>query len=270
VAVLPAVALASCQPGSGEVVHLSGPPARILIVKGSILAAIAASDRQFAREFAPRTTYAAGAATAPQNLPRVRGTVEPTAVFKSYSAFAREVATGRLPRTVHAVLYDPEKWPGTPLAEQRDPRAYMVQFSQLARAHGLAPILAPARDLVLVPGAACAKRTGENLTRAYLRCRLAAGDAGAEVFVVQSQIDELGVPAFRHLLALAAQQARAGNPHVAVLAQLATAPNGQVATAGQLVAAARSVAGLVQGFSLNARASDLQAAASVLDSLKPS
>ncbi len=264
-AVLPAVALAGCQPGPGPVIRLSGPPARILIVKGSILAAIAASDSQFTREFGRHTTYAAGPATAPQNL---RGTVEPTAVFKSYSAFAREVATGRLPRTVHAVLYDPEKWPGTPLAEQRDPRTYMVRFSQLARAHGLAPILAPARDLVLVPGAACAKRTGENLTRAYLRCRLAAGDAGAAVFVVQSQIDELGVPAFRHLLAVAAQQARAGNPHVAVVAQLATAPNGQVATAGQMVAAARSVAGLVQGFSLNARASDLQAAASVLDSLK--
>jgi hypothetical protein len=265
-----AAALAGCGPGPAEPVHFSGPPARILIVNGSVLRAIVASYGHLSRAFAPRTTYAAQFAGSAQPVPRVPGIVEPTAVFKSYAAFARALAAGTLPRTVHAVLYDPEKWPGTPLAEQRDPRAYMVRFSQLARAHDLAPILAPARDLVLVPGAACAKRRGENLSRAYIRCRLATGDAGAAVFVVQSQLDELTVPAFRHLLAVAAQQARTVNPHVAVVAQLATAPDGLVAAAGQLVAAARSVAGMVQGFSLNARTSDLQAAASVLGSLRPS
>lgn len=269
-ACLSAALLLGCEAGGGNPARFSGPPSQILIVKSSILSAVVRSDRQFSRAFAPRMTYAAGPPGLPQPVPSVPGVIQPTAVYKSYVAFSRDLAAGALPRTVHAVMYDPEKWPGTPLAEQRDPRAYMLRFSQLARAHGLVPILAPARDLVLVPGAVCRKRTGEDLTRAYLRCGLAWGDTHAAVFIVQSQINELSLPLFRHFIAVASRQARAGNPHVAVIAQLATAPNGQVAAAGQLVAAARSVSGMVQGFSLNARAADLEAAASVLRSFKAS
>jgi hypothetical protein len=262
--------LFGCDAGGGTPAHLKGPPAQILILNGSVLRAVVASDGQLSRTFASRRTYVAGPTRSRPPVPSVPGIVEPTAIYKSYAAFAQDLAAGLLPKTVHTVLYDPEKWPGTPLAEQRDPRAYMLRFSLLARAHGLVPILAPARDLVLVPGAACPKRRGENLTRAYLRCGLATADAHAAVLVVQSQLDELSVPVFRHFLAVASRQARAGNPHVAVVAQLATAPDGQAATAEQLVAAARSVSGMVQGFSLNARLADLETAASVLGSFRPS
>lgn len=145
----------------------------------------------------------------------------------------------------------------TPLAEQEDPRLYMARFSQLAREHGLLPILAPARDLVLVPGASCVKRTGENLSQAYIRCGLASADTQASALVVQSQVDQSDVAEFHRFLSLAVRQARAANPHVTVLAQLATAPLGQVASVDQIAAAARSVRALVQGFSLNARVSDI-------------
>jgi hypothetical protein len=146
----------------------------------------------------------------------------------------------------------------------------MARFRQLASAQHLMPILAPARDLVLVPGAQCTKRTGENLTQAYLRCRLATGAAQGGVFVVQSQIDELNVTGFRRFITEASRQARATNPRVAVVAQLATAPNGHPVAGPQLVAAARSVSGMVQGFSLNARGTDLRTAAEFLWSFKPS
>jgi hypothetical protein len=140
----------------------------------------------------------------------------------------------------------------------------MVRFSMLARAHGLFPILAPARDLVLVPGASCVKRAGENLSEAYIRCGLAGADAGAGALVVQSQVNQSDVPAFRSFLYLAATQARAADQRVAVLAQLATAPLGQAASLAQLVAAARSVGGFVQGFSLTARMTDVSLATGLL------
>jgi hypothetical protein len=88
--------------------------------------------------------------------------------------------------------------------------------------------------------------------------------------VVQSQIDEFNVAAFRNFLSQASRQARASNPSVAVVAQLATAPNGQSVTTARLVNAARSVSEMVQSFSLNARTSDVHTAAGVLQSFAQS
>lgn len=247
---------------------MAGPPARILVVKDYALRAVLAQDKQLARTFAGRTTYVAAPTGSRSGVPQLAGTVKATAIFTSYAAFAADVAAGRLPRYDHAVLYDIEKWAATPLAEQRNPKAYMMMFSELARAHGLLPILAPGRDLALVPGAACGKRGSENLSEAYIRCDLAGADAHAAALVVQAQVNQFDVRTFHHFLVQAVRQARAGNPGVAVLAQLATAPLGRPASLAQLVAAARSVNGLVQGFSLNIRVTDVQMADSLLRSFK--
>jgi hypothetical protein len=237
-----------------------------MILKASILSAVLAQNGQLAHTFAERMTYVAtpAPATSRTQVPRLAGTVRPTYIYKSFAAFASDLASGRLPGSVHAVEYDVEKWAATPLVEQQSPRAYMARFSALARAHGLLPILAPARDLVLVPGGSCVKQVGENLSEAYIRCGLAEADAQASALVVQSQVDEFVVPAFHHFLAVVARQARAGNPRIAVLAQLATAPLGRAASVAQLVAAARSVGGLVPGFSLTARSADIQTTAGLL------
>ena len=248
--------------------HMEGPPARILMVKDAILRAALAQDKTLARTFVRRTTYVIAANGSQPAVPRLAGAVEPTATYASYAAFAADVAAGRLRRSDRAVLYDIEKWGLTPLPEQQNPQAYMVRFSMLARAHGLLPILAPARDLVLVHGAVCAKRLGETLSQAYLRCGLAGADARAGALVVQSQVNQFDVPMFREFLALAARQARAGNSGVAVLAQHATAPLGRPASLAQLVAAAQSVDGFVQGFSLNVRMSDISTADSLLRSFR--
>jgi hypothetical protein len=247
---------------------MTGPPARILVVKDYALRAVLAQDKQLARTFAGRTTYVAAPNGSRSGIPQLAGTVEATAIFTSYAAFAADIAAGRLPRSDHAVLYDIEKWGATPVAEQRNPKAYMLMFSQLARAHGLLPILAPGRDLVLVRGGLCTKRRGENLSEAYLRCDLARADAQAAALVVQAQVNQSDVPAFHNFLVQAVRQARAGNPRVAVLAQLATAPLGHPASLAQLVAAARSVNGLVQGFSLNIRVTDVPMADSLLRSFR--
>jgi hypothetical protein len=209
-------------------------------------------------------TYLVAPSGQGQTLAGLAGTVKNTYIYKSYAEFAGDVAAGRLPASVHAVLYDIEKWPATPLNEQQHPQFYMRRFSALARAHGLLPILAPARDLALVPGGSCPKRSSENLSEAYIRCGLASADQGAAALVVQSQAEEFNVTAFRHFVAAVARQARAGNPRTAVLAQLATAPLGQPASVPQLVSAARSVHRLVDGFSLTARNVDTQTTAGLL------
>lgn len=265
--------LLGCQAQSWQPVPRgTGPPAPIIVLKSSILHSVLAEHGELAGTFAGRMTYlavpaagtAAGTAAGSAQAPALSGTVKNTYIYKSYAAFAADLAAGRLPSTVHAVLYDIEKWPATPLGEQRQPRVYMRRFSALARAHGLLPILAPARDLTLVSGGACVKRGGENLSEAYIRCGLATADAGAAALVVQSQTEEFNVAAFRRFLSVVARQARAANPRIAVLAQLATAPLGQPASVPQLVAAARSVHELVQGFSLTARQTDLETTAGLL------
>lgn len=246
----------------------AGPPAPIIVLRSSILHSVLAEHGELAGTFAGRMTYlvapAAGPGQAGTLAGSLAGTVRNTYIYKSYAAFAGDLAAGRLPGTVHAVLYDIEKWPATPLDEQQHPQAAMRRFSALARAHGLLPILAPARDLALVPGGTCARRGGENLSEAYLRCGLAGADQGAAALVVQSQAEEFSVPAFRRFVAAVARQARAGNPRIAVLAQLATAPLGQPASVPQLVSAARSVHRLVDGFSLTARNVDTQTTAGLL------
>lgn len=257
-----------CESPPSIPAHLAGPPARILVVKDYALRAVLAQDKQLAGTFAGRTTYVAAPNGSRPAVPPLAGTVEATAIFTSYAAFAADIAAGRLPRSDHAVLFDIEKWGATPLAEQQNPKYYMVRFSELARAHGLLPILAPGRDLVLVRGGPCVKRSGEGLSEAYIRCGLAGADAHAAALVVQAQVNQSDVPAFRGFLVQAVRQARAGNPRVAVLAQLATAPLGRPASLAQLVAAARSVSGLVQGFSLNIRVADVQMADSLLRSFK--
>ena len=247
---------------------MAGPPARILMVKDYALRAVLAQDKNLAGTFAGRTTYVATPSRSRSGVPELAGTVKATAIFTSYAAFAADIAAGRLPKSDHAVLYDIEKWNATPRAEQQNPKAYMMMFSRLARAHGLLPILAPARDLVLARGARCGKRGSETLSEAYIRCDLAGADAHAAALVVQTQVNQSDVQTFRNFLAQAARQARAGNPGVAVLAQLATAPLGRPASLTELVSAARSVDGLVQGFSLNIRVSDIQTADSLLRSFK--
>lgn len=247
----------------------TGPPAPIIVLKSSILHAVLAEHGALAGTFAGRMTYLATPATAPTQAPALAGTVKNTLIFTSYHEFVRALAESRLPHSAHAVLYDIEKWPATPRYEQQQPQAYMRRFSALARAHGLLPVLAPARDLTLVTGSTCAKYRSENLTEAYLRCGLASADAGAAALVVQAQAAEFDPPAFRRFVAAAARQARAGNPRIAVLAQLATAPLGRPASVPQLVAAARSVHGLVQGYSVTARNVDRETTAGLLWAFGP-
>jgi hypothetical protein len=262
------LAVLGCLSSACDVVHVRGPRVKTMIVNGPILHSVLAKDRHLAGTFARRLTYVTSSASSPAHVPQLAGTVVPTRIYTSFATLAKDLAAGYVPQSVHAVMYDPEKWAATPVDEQRNPRTYMVRFSQLARAHHLMAILAPARDLVLVPGGSCVKRNGENLNQAYIRCRLATAVTQAGAFVIQSQANQFDVPVFHRFVAFAGKQARAANPEVAVFAQLATSPIGQQATVHQMAAAARSVAAIVDGFSLNIRRADIPTARGLLLSLR--
>ena len=69
---------------------------------------------------------------------------------------------GRRPASLRnrAVLYDPEVWPYTPVAEQRHPVLAAQQAAAITRAHHLSLIVAPALDLAAARAARAARCGG--------------------------------------------------------------------------------------------------------------
>src|ERR1700721_1133071 len=85
------------------------------------------------------TTVAAGAAatlgTAPATSPPpVSHGFPPSSVliYNSYAQFAADLTSHAITPAYTWVMYDPEYWSATPLAEQQNPALYMQEFGQLA------------------------------------------------------------------------------------------------------------------------------------------
>ena len=161
-------------------------------------------------------------------------------VFDSYAQFASDIHDGSIGPDYKWVLYDPEEWSQTPLAEQLDPVKYLTKFGQLAHAHGYKVIEAPGRDLgnVARAGSACPELPGENLDQWYVHCDIAgAAAAASDVYVLQDQVNTTNLTAYDALFSSARQQALAASPRAVVDAELST----NYGTASQMAAAARSV-----------------------------
>jgi hypothetical protein len=161
-------------------------------------------------------------------------------VFGSYAQFASELASGTISADYKWVLYDPEEWPQTPLAEQLSPGKYLTQFGQLAHSRGYKVIEAPGRDLgnVARAGSSCPELPGENLDHWYIRCDIAGTAAAAsDVYVLQDQVNTTNVAEYDALFAAARTQALAASPQVIVDSELST----NYGTASQMAAAAKSV-----------------------------
>lgn len=174
------------------------------------------------------------------------------AAFRSYAAFAAAIAARTIPSTTHWVLYDNERWPGTPVTEQHNPAHYEALFAALARRHGYRVILAPAQDLVYGFGRS-QFRAGVAMWQRYLTARLAATSGWlADIYEIQAQPYEF--PAYRpsgsysFFVRAAVAQARAIAPHATIFAGLST---NRVTAAGQLLQDFNAVRGTVSGFWLN-------------------
>ncbi|HTT52655.1 MAG TPA: hypothetical protein VMH35_14745 [Streptosporangiaceae bacterium] len=174
----------------------------------------------------------------------------PALGYRSYSAFAADVAAGAIGPWFRAVLYDNENWPGTPAAEQQDPWAYLALFGQLAHANGLLYIATPARDLGNVATSRRPKRPGETLDEWYVRTNIAGAAAGAaDIAQVQAQVHTASVPAFARLVSQARPQALAASRDVKVYGGLST----NHGSPDQMAAAASSAK--VDGFYVTASSS---------------
>jgi hypothetical protein len=184
----------------------------------------------------------------PGQLPLPGVDATPVVRFTAVAALADALASHLLPAGTRAVLYDPEAWSFTPADEQRNPVQAATSAAELAHAHGLQLIVAPALNLttVLAPGSSAPR------WQQFLGLRLAAGIAKvADVLDLQAQSLERSPATYANFVREAAGQARTANRDVTVLAGLSTNPPGEVVDSQQLVAAIRASWPTVDGYWLN-------------------
>jgi len=180
-------------------------------------------------------------------------TATPVVTFPSVAGLADALAADQMPAGTRAVLYDPEAWPFTPQAEQRDPVRAAARAASLAHAHGLQLIVSPALNLaaVLSSGGTTAGNSAARWQR-FLDLRLAAEIAkAADVIDLQAQSLERSAASYAAFVREAASQARSAKPGVTVLAGLSTNPPGAIVTSQQLVAAVEATRPDIDGYWLN-------------------
>jgi len=184
----------------------------------------------------------------PGQQPLAGITAKPVVTFASATALEDAVTGGRLPAGTYGVLYDPEAWSFTPVAEQRDPVPAATRAAAVAHAHGLRLIVTPALNLttVLAPG------TQQPRWRTFLDLNLVARLAGvADIVEIQAQSLQRKTATYTAFVRAATSQASAANPQVIVLAGLSTNPPGAPVDSQQLTAAIRATRSLVDGYWLN-------------------
>ena len=170
----------------------------------------------------------------------------PVVAFSAVSELEQAVTGNQLPAGTYGVLYDPEVWPYTPVAEQRDPAQAAGQALAIAHAHGLKLIVAPALNLTAL------QPSSGPRWRQFLQLGLAGAVAKVtDVIELQAQSLERDTATYTDFVRAAAAQARAANPKVTVLAGLSTNPPGAPVSSQQLNAAIRATRGMVAGYWLN-------------------
>jgi len=191
--------------------------------------------------------------------------------WASEQAFAAAVQGGWLPSGLRFVMYDPEDWPQTPLAERELPVQAMAAFARLAHAAGYHVILTPHPNLTLVPGGSCTTKEGETQIAAFLRCGLpeaaARLEVAGDVVDLQFQSLEADTSAYRAAVEFGVRQVGEARTHATAVAELSTHYAVRV---GQLSAAWRSVRGLVGGYYLAVpNGEGAQTAATFLSTVEP-
>ncbi len=172
---------------------------------------------------------------------------EPVVTFASVAALEQAVVGGQLPAGTYGVLYDPEAWSFTPLAEQRDPVAAATRAAAVAHAHGLRLVVTPALDLttVLAPGHGSRWQT-------FIALQLAGQLAKvADIVELQAQSLERDTATYAAFVKAAAAQADAARPGITVLAGLSTNPPGAAVDARYLTSAIQATRPVVVGYWLN-------------------
>lgn len=229
--------LASAVLGSAATASASTTRTGWLMGAGT-LAGVTAQDNAAAGHFlnAPATFATGSSLTGSPVQPGVTAT--PVLAYTSYAQFAADFHGARVNFPYQWVMYDPEEWNRTPVAEQQAPVRYMTLFGRLAHALGLKVIMAPAMDLGYVPGSVSPRVAGETIVHWYLRANIAgAAAASGDIVNIQGESQTTSLQQYDALYNAGAAQARTANPSVKVFDEVSTV-NG---TAQQMAAAAESV-----------------------------
>ena len=134
----------------------------------------------------------------------------PVLGYTSYAQFSSDIQSGAIKYPYKWVMYDPEMWSATPVSEQRNPVRYMALFGQLAHAHGLKVIQAPALDLAYVAGSVLPRNRLESGNQWYVRVNIAGAAAAAgDIFLLQDETNIRASAQYTSLYNSTANQARA-------------------------------------------------------------
>jgi hypothetical protein len=183
----------------------------------------------------------------PQNVAPAMPTAQTTEIFSDYNALVSALNSGAIGPNVKAIMYDPENWQFTPLAQQLDPALYEMMSAQVVHAHHLKLIAAPAADLTLVTDTG----TG-TIYQKYIQDEFAAAAAKyADVYEIQAQGLEANTSAYSQFVSEAVAQAKAANPNVTIFAGLSTSPDGQTVTSAELYRDVLATQGEIGGYWLN-------------------
>ena len=205
---------------------------------GNIQSLSQADPGAAAHFFNASSSYGAGASLVRTPVQAGYATT-PVLSYGSYAQFKSDLTGGKMSYPYKWVMFDPEESSGTPVSEQKNPVKYMTLFGQLAHAHGLEVIQAPALDLGSVTGSVLPRHQGEKLNQWFVRVNIAGAAAAAgDIFQLQDESNTTAAGGvYASMFNTAEGQAQAANPSVRVFSEVSTV-NG---TAAQMAAAAQSI-----------------------------
>jgi hypothetical protein len=152
-------------------------------------------------------------------------------------AEVRSGVNGLSPR-ISAILYDPEAWSFTPVAEQSNVGAATAQAASMAHAAGRKLIVTPATDLT---------KRGMFIQSDDL----AKVAASADLVEIQAQGMERDPATYAAFVGRAVSQIRSANPGVMIYAGLSTNPAGAPVTVTELLLDVRLTSFELSGYWLN-------------------
>ena len=194
----------------------------------------------------PRTLLIVTAADLPKDplLPAATYVMD----FHDYQQMADAITSDSIPSYIKLLLYDDEKWPSTPVAQQQQPFTYEAEAEALAHQHGFGLVVTPAANLSTVLSTAYSNTTKYE---GYTDLGIASQSAPhADVFEIQAQQDE-DTGGFTSFVSSAVHQAQETNPNALVMVGLTTSTPHQAATTQLLLDDYAATRPLVSGYWLN-------------------
>ena len=215
-----------------------GHPKPVWIMTAGNVQSLSHQDASTAAHFFNTpASYGAGASLVKTPV-QARYATTPVLAYTSYARFSSDIRSGAIHYPYKWVMYDPENWSATPVGERRNPVRYMTLFGQLAHAHGLKVIQAPALDLATVTGSVLPRRAGESADQWFVRADIAGKAAAAgDIFQLQDESNTTAARQYTWMFNTTESQARAANASVRVFSEVSTV-NG---TAAQMASAAKSI-----------------------------